>query len=72
MSERRYTVADPPSCDFLKKSKNGEFSAIMDYTGESERTDDPLVKEFFLATSRDEMRHFDRINDLMEKLGCKD
>lgn len=62
---------DMPSCEFIAKAKSDERVAIETYTGEAERTSDPIMERVFHSVAVEEMGHLEVLDDTEEKAGCK-
>jgi len=64
-------LSDPPSCEFLDENIKDEELAIKTYMAESDRTNDPVLKETFHKLAQDEMNHLHLLESIKKKLSCK-
>jgi rubrerythrin len=64
----KLVIKDPPIIDFLKHNINAEREAIEEYTHESDRTDDPIMKEVFHDIAVEEMEHLHLLEHIKENI----
>lgn len=70
--KKELVLSDPPSCSFLDMNIKDEETAIKTYMQESERTNDPELKELFKRIAEDEMNHLRLLDQMKRRLLCKE
>jgi len=70
-NQKKLVLSDPPSCKFLEANIEDEEKAIKIYMQESDRTNDPELKEIFKRLAEDEMNHLHLLERMKTRLACK-